>query len=168
MSTFRKLITAAGCAACLAACESSPPTSLPASPHAPRAAAGTTTVSENFPVSGTIFNDCTGEDLAYSGSFHTVFHVTTTANGGFHVVAEGNASRIKGVGLTSGIRYTGTQAETDVFNITAATEETATFTFKAIAQGSAPDQTVQALFHITIDANGTVTVLFDEFRSVCR
>jgi hypothetical protein len=49
-----------------------------------QAEADTETFNDRVPITGTLFNPCTGEFLSYEGTQYIVFHRTEDANGGFH------------------------------------------------------------------------------------
>lgn len=155
------------CAALATACDGPTPTA-PSPGRAPLAAAAFTfTETRSYPVSDVLLNECTGEPLAFSGAFHTTFHVTENAST-LHVHGQGNASAIKAVGQWTGASYVGTQ--TDHFTVNAARGSTVTETgsFQAIGRGSVPNLTIKYLFHLTVNADGTLTSSMDTFSVTCR
>jgi hypothetical protein len=121
-----------------------------------------------IPVAGTLANPCNGEPFAFSGDVHESFHVTFDAGGGLHVDEHFNAQGITGVGLISGDKYTGNEASHDEFNTRFGYEETFTHHFAMISNGSAPNFVISEVFHVTFNANGDLTVFFDNFSAECR
>lgn len=122
-----------------------------------------------FPIDETELNPCTGEDVALSGSFQVVVHITADASGGFHLAAEGNAKNVSGTGLDSGISYRATGGFWDEFNSSGAAQETFTSAsvFNALSQGSASNLVLHGVFHFTIDANGNLTAFVDDVSFEC-
>jgi hypothetical protein len=130
-----------------------------------------TVTNETFPLSGFLFNPCTGELLQFTGQGHDTFRVTFDSAGGEHIGGHFNVQGIKAVGLSTGINYVGTEADNNQFNFgftKGAAEETQVSNFTAISQGSAPNFVVHFLFHITVNANGDITSFVDNFSAECR
>lgn len=119
------------------------------------------------PISGTIVNPCNGEVVTYSGYIHDTYHLTFDNAGGVHIVFQDNAQGIHGVG-DLGNAYTGTQAQHDSMNGNVGEEETATSTFTIISHGSAPNFVAHSDFHITVNADGTVTSYHDNMSATCQ
>lgn len=121
-----------------------------------------------IPVAGETFNPCNGEILTFTGNFHLSFDITVTPNGGFHVVEQDNAEDIKAVGDLGNI-YSGSEHDSLVENLPiGATTFTAEGSFAETSHGSAPNFVTDYLEHVTINPNGTVTVVVDTFTSACR
>lgn len=127
---------------------------------------------DNFvvPVDEIAFNPCAGEDIHFTGAFHVETHLVIDAKGGIHSQFTANDYNLRGVGLTSGNRYRRVGATTDSFNASGPPplEETFTNTFNFIGQGPGNNFLAHQVFHITINANGVVTVIFDKLRIECR
>ena len=123
-----------------------------------------------FPVVTILINPCTGEPILFAGEFHVTTSITVDRNGGFHFESHGNASQIRGVGLFSDDTYRGTQANNFVFNSNSGGtfEQTSQFVFSMIAPGPDNNFFVRILFHITVNANGEVTAIVDNFEAECR
>src|SRR4249919_1909846 len=67
-------------------------------------AGGAQIESENV-VGDVLVNPCNGESVTITaGTFQVVTHETATSSGAFHVIAEGSAHGVKGIG-TSGASY---------------------------------------------------------------
>lgn len=118
-----------------------------------------------FPVSGTVFNPCNGEVVTFSGEAHLTASVTLDGSGGFHTDTHVNV-HVTATG-NLGNTYVGNQESNFVFNGSVGTEVTLTFTFSEISQGSAPNFVIHALFHITINPDGTVTAFVSNFTATC-
>jgi len=74
---------------------------------------------------------------------------------------------ISGIGQTTGDKYQGTGVTQDEFNATVGVEETFINNFRIIGQGSGNNLLVHETFHITINANGSVTAFLDNFSIDC-
>lgn len=132
-----------------------------------RAQAFTSHFDQKFPTSGIGSSPCTGEDIFFEGFLHVQEQLTFNNNGfhsEFHFQLYG-----RGVGLTSGKQYIYQDVFQDSFNFLALPiVETTTEAFHIIGQGSLENLEVHTLFHITINANGTVTVVTDKFTVDCK
>lgn len=136
------------------------------------AKAETFTVSSKFPIDIVVFVPCanggTGEDVLLSGSLHDLFHITLNARGGFRVSFVDNPQGVSGFGLTTGAKYQATGITRDNFGGTVGFEETFINNFRIIGQGPGNNFLVHENFHITINANGTVTSFHDNFSVECK
>jgi hypothetical protein len=123
----------------------------------------------DIPISGAVFNPCNGETVTFTGVDHFTAHVTFDGSGGFHSDFHDNI-HVTSTG-SLGNSYEGNQEDNGPRHISGnnlGAEQTLPFTFSEISKGSAPNFEVHALQHITINANGTVTVFFSNFTSSCR
>ena len=124
------------------------------------AAQGALTSNTEIPSSFTFFDQCSGEDVAISGSVHVVTTSTVTDNtisGTFH-----SDFKATGVGQASGLPY----QEVVVANMSFETslingEATRTFVgrINIVAPGAGNNQSSPIFMHTTMDANGNVTSL---------
>lgn len=117
-------------------------------------------------------NNGTGEIIDLSGNLHALF-VTNTSNSGnitlkYHFQPQG----LSGVGRTTGAIYNATgvtQATTTYDGITGYPFETTYVNnYRLIGQGSAANYSVHSTFHVTINANGTVTAIVDNTTVNCK
>ena len=110
------------------------------------------------------------EPILLTGTLHLVSHVTFDANGGFHLVSESNPQGVRGLGLTSGTMYQGTGVGRVNANASGsgAEEFTTVGSFKIIGRGPTDNLLVQATFHVTVNANGEVTSVVDNFSVRCQ
>jgi hypothetical protein len=138
------------------------------------AGAQATTVTTNEQVPITLFafvpcaNDGAGELVELTGTLHLLSHVTIDAQGGLHVKQHAQPQGVSGIGLTTGDRYQGTGVTQSQFNATAAVEETFINNFRIIGQGPDNNFLVHSTFHVTVNANGEVTTVVDNFSIECR
>jgi hypothetical protein len=141
-------------------------------PTSALAAADTFTVSQSFPIDIVVFVSCAnggaGELVELTGSLHETFHVTFDGRGGFHISVIDNPQGISGTGLTTGAKYQGTGETRDGFNGVVGFEETFVNNFKIIGQGPGNNFLVHDNLHITVNANGTLTVSIDNFSVECK
>jgi hypothetical protein len=129
-------------------------------------AAALVVLNIDIPVSGAVFNPCNGETVTFSGIDHFTIHVTFDGAGGFHADSHDNV-HVTGTG-SLGNSYEGNQEDNNPFNGRVGVEQTFGLTFSEISKGSAPNFEVHILQHITVNANGTVTVFFSNFSANCR
>jgi len=131
-------------------------------------------VNESQQITLSVFVPCAaggaGEMVDLSGPLHVL--ITSTINGNnvsgrFQFQPQG----ISGTGETTGLRYQATGLTGENFT---ASQQNGVFTltfinrFDIIGQGPNNNFTVQETAHTTINADGTVTVNFDNFSVECR
>ncbi len=111
-----------------------------------------------------------GEIVDLSGALHTLVSFTINGNnvsGYYHVQPQG----ISGIGETTGAKYQGTGVTQESFK-TSFQNGQANFTyvnnFRIIGQGPGNNFLVHETMHITINANGTLTVFHDNFSADCK
>ena len=131
-------------------------------------------------ISFTVFVPCaaggTGEDVAFSGRLHTVFHMN--AGGGpqyprnfVHLVLKDHAqpAGIKGTGVSTGTVY-------NAIGVTQTTQgflgpnDVGTYVnvFTMIGRGPGNNFQLQEVFHVVVDPEtGDVRVIIDKFSVVC-
>lgn len=118
------------------------------------------TSNTEIPSSFTFFDQCSGEDVAISGSVHVVTTSTFTDNtlsGTFH-----SNLKATGIGQTSGLTFqeavvANSSFETSLIN----GEATRTFVgrINIVAPGAQNNQSSPIFMHATMNANGNVTSL---------
>jgi hypothetical protein len=139
--------------------------------HPRSTSAQATAITENlqFPIVFDVFVPCAnggaGETVSLSGTLHEVFHITFDVNGGVHVKIHDQPQGISGFGQASGAKYQAT-------GVTQQQSNTNPFTFvnnfRIIGQGPGNNFLVHQVFHVTVNANGAVTALFDRPSIECR
>jgi hypothetical protein len=116
----------------------------------------------------TIINDCNGDVVTLtSGTMTTCVEAVFDASGGKHAVVQVQGM---GFGVGSSSQY--------VFHINALASiqlpssstdvVTAVASADLIAQGSATNEVVDVLLHVTVDANGSPTAMVDKMSMHCQ
>jgi hypothetical protein len=132
------------------------------------AAAGTFTQSTVFPFHIDFINPCNGEEVLLSANLHDLFQTTLDGRGGLHLEQLQNPQGVSGVSA-SGTKYQATGEARSSFNGTVGSEITYVNNFRIIAHGDQQNNfLLHQLFHITVNANGTVTAYVDNFSVTCR
>lgn len=144
------------------------------SPEAFSASAFAVTTNETIDVTLFVFVSCAnngaGELIMVSGPLHILSHTTISASGNFHTKIHFQPQGISGVGLVTGDKYQATGVTQENFNSNAPLPITDTFinNFRMIGQGPGNNFQVHQNFHVTINANGTVTSLHDNSSVSCK
>jgi len=131
-------------------------------------------VNDKTNVNLTIFVPCAaggaGEVVNLSGSLHTLIALTINGNnvsGYFHFQPQG----ISGIGETTGDDYQGTGVTEETFrNSLQNGQANSTFVnnFRIIGQGPGNNYLVHETLHVSVNAEGTVTVTHDNFSIDCK
>ena len=132
------------------------------------------TTNDKTAVVGTAFVPCAaggaGETVDFSGIIHTVVSGTINGNdfsGAFHE----NFESASGTGETTGDKYQFTGSLGSSFHGSFVNSRfTSAFVqnFGAIGQGPGNNVYITETLHITINADGTVTVFHDNISMLCR
>ena len=126
----------------------------------------TTTIQDNF----TFADTCTGESVQFTGTT-TISVAFSQNNNTAHTVAH-VIERDDGVGLTSGASYALNANENATLNQDVITvfpaEENIVVNAQVIGQGAVANESIKESFHITINADGTVTVARDSIEFSCH
>lgn len=126
------------------------------------AATGAADTSTTIPYASLALNECNDEVVDVQGMIHTTEGSSVDADGThFHVTV--NLVGVKGVALGSGARYveSDTQTETSNFNFDGASEANVveTRTLNRLGEdGTLDDFRYHLRFHMTVNANGVITV----------
>lgn len=149
----------------LSACDGSRGTAPTPKPTSPRLA-----VLDNERQLPFAFDVETCDEVVHiSGVFHVVVTEAVSPSGNdnfrFHINAKGT-----GVGATSGATYQWNDAinDTENFRDGPGVVIAAPQTTELIGQGGVSDIHFRARFHVTVNANGELTVLIDEFEAICK
>jgi hypothetical protein len=137
------------------------------------AQATTDKFNDRTPFTDAFINPCTRELVPVEGTEHLVFHRTEDAGGGFHFKGHAN-TQLKGESA-SGAKYVvhqigNSQDNFDVFS-ESADNFTLTLTLQFIRQGSdtsEDDFQEKLLSHVTVNANGEITSVVEQFESECK
>jgi hypothetical protein len=135
---------------------------------------GFAAVSTSIPFSGTALVPCAaggaGETVALSGELHVV--VSTVINGDrVHVMETDNPQDITGVGLTTGDRYQGagvTRFDSNFTGVMFPVAFTLVDAFHIIGAGPNNNFVVHETEHVTVNADNTVVVMFDNLSVTCQ
>lgn len=114
--------------------------------------------------------DGAGEIVDLSGPLHTLITLTINGNN-FSEVLHFQPQGISGTGETTGAKYQATGLTEETFTGSFQNgqfNQTFVNRFDIIGQGPGNNFTVHETAHITINANGTVTVFFDNFGVECK
>lgn len=136
------------------------------------APASATTTRVTIPFSGVIFNDCTGETIAYNGELRQQFRSELDATGRSHFELRSRSSDMSAVGLTSGMRYRfivvqhmGDYAGSSPF---AGVIFTNTLTYKLVSQGPGANMEIGFNVHFTLTKAGELTADVDHDHTSCH
>ncbi|SRR6266446_4484169 len=131
-------------------------------------------VNESIPITLSVFVPCAaggaGEIVDLSGPLHVLLTFTINGNN-LSGRQQFQPQGISGTGETTGLSYQATGLTATSFAGSLVNGQfTQTFInrFDIIGQGPNNNFTVHETLHITINADGTVTVFFDDFSVECR
>jgi hypothetical protein len=137
-------------------------------------AASVFTSSSKFNISVPVFISCAnngnGENVTLSGTLHETYH-TTMNNNKFHFKVIDNPQGISGIGDVTGDKYQATSGAELQFGGSLNNGQyggTYVNNFKLIGQGRGINYLVHETYHVTINANGTVTALLDHLSVECK
>ena len=113
-------------------------------------------------------NRCAGEDVHLTGELRSTFRLLWSS-GTIQFRESFQPRNVRGVGLTTGAVYRGVGKTGDSDRL-AKVGEITTYenTFMILGQGSVPDFTVHARYHLTVNALGIPTASVDSYRETCR
>jgi hypothetical protein len=127
------------------------------------------TMVQRSPVVSFLYSPCLGDFIKLDGEVHIVMRSgASSGNGGYHDI-DRRTYRLDGIGLLSGDRY-------EVRNVVANQENsrlpfgsttTSMMNFRIIKPGSGMVFKVQSMEHMTVNANGEITVELDTFTGTC-
>jgi hypothetical protein len=109
------------------------------------------------------------ETLHITGSAHTLVALTINGNT-FHATLHFNSQDVTAVGLATGDVYLLSRADTTSINgsfVNGVYSETRALTAITVSPGDGLVRRLERRLHITVNANGEVTVFFDDFTVIC-
>lgn len=132
-------------------------------------------LNQTAPFAATAFNDCTGEDVLLEGNVHTVVHFGESGDR-LHLGEDVRFTGMKGTALVTGAQYVGMDVQNTQANITAFGQQeiTAVRTVNLTRLGEdktfgdGDDLRTHVTAHMTMNANGVVTVDKVDTRTECR
>ena len=98
------------------------------------------------------------QNFPVSGKVHIQENTTTNPNGTFHVHITENAAGLQGVGPITGTKYQIPIVVSETVNMAAGQEMTLDEIANVISDGSSSNEQLRIRMHITMNANGVVTV----------
>jgi len=114
-------------------------------------------------------DDGSGELVLLTGFLHVLVTATFDANGILHATTHFQPMGVAGTGLTTGDVYRATGITRDEVNgLDVPFETTFVNNFRIIGPGTGNNLLVHEMFHVTVNAVGQVTVLFDRVSTECR
>jgi hypothetical protein len=113
-------------------------------------------------------NGGAGELVLISGNLHILITSTVDNNGGTQDKNHAQPQGATGVGLTTGDVYRATGVTQDQVTINGAGEFTFVNNFRIIGPGPGNNLLVHQTVHVTINANGDMTVDVDNSSVECR
>ena len=118
----------------------------------------------------TVITACNGEDVFLSGERLLILHATIDSSGGIHSKFTLVPGHVRGVGSVTGTQYKAVGGDHEHFKMDvdgAPLNFTNTDIFNLVSQGGTDNLQLKFIFHITINANGEVTVEVDHFSAKC-
>ncbi len=123
----------------------------------------------DFPGPFTLDNPCNGETVIVTGTIgedrHTVINnnrVNLTSHQQGHLEGTGSLGNTYITNLNENVAFNGFLSSNGAFIINDVT------IFRMISKGGAPDFIVRRIAHLTVNANGTVTVDRVDFETFCQ
>ena len=122
------------------------------------------------PFEGSALNNCNGEWISTTGQYFSEMRFTEDGSGGLHIVVL-DRLRIIGEGLATGSKYLSNEGAT--YTETDTTGGLVEYTVPIIGTLISLDQDVPDLhysirLHLTIDANGNLRSIIDDYEIFCR
>jgi len=131
-----------------------------------------TLVNQVIPVEIFVFVPCAnggaGENVTLFGDLHDKLDLTFNNAGGVHIKVQDDPQGISGVGETTGLKYQANGVTQTELDLGFGAEETIIDNFRIIGQGPDNNLTVHENFHITINADGSLTSFHDNFSAECK
>jgi hypothetical protein len=128
-------------------------------------------VNESIPFATIVFvpcaNDGAGELVLLEGQLHILLTETVNDN---HISFKGHfqPQGVGGTGVTTGDMYRGTGVTQDHVSLGPGVTQTFVNNFRIIGQGPDNNFLVHNNVHVTINANGVVTAVVDNFTVDCK
>lgn len=167
-----RTVTVLGCAALLAACQSSDAPTAPAATETPAFAAANVIHDRQrveIIVDDVFLNECSGELMQFHFNELMVAHDLEIEGRAFHAQLVQMDRGSNGVGLTTGAHYRQVGSQRTSFFISAKIDEVQThvLTTSIIGEGKAPSARGHVTYHITVGPSGNLIVEFEKARFTC-
>jgi len=119
----------------------------------------------------TTITACNGEEVHLSGELLFIYHVTVDANDAIHSAFILVPQNVVGVGAETGVRYRAVGGDREQFYNLDADVGPITYTntdmFNLVSQGGSDNFQAKYTFHVTVNANGEITVEVDQYSARC-
>ena len=119
--------------------------------------------STTIPLQAIRSNECNGEQVELSGVIHLVSQTQPDGS----VLGHFNYQHVTGIGLSSGIQYRASAVDQVRLEAPFPSSIQSVRHFRLLAQGTGDNVLVDAIFHITVNANGEVTAEIEELTTRC-
>jgi hypothetical protein len=130
--------------------------------------------NQKLPFDDSVFIPCAnggaGEEVYLSGTLHATYTITINGNN-VRVKYHYQPQEVKGIGAVTGDQYNATGVTQDEINgsfFNGRYEETSINNFRIIGQGNGNNYLVHETVHVTVNANGVVTVALDKLAIDCK
>jgi hypothetical protein len=111
------------------------------------------------------------KDVLLEGTLHETFHLGINGNR-FQLKIIDNPQGLRGIGQVTGDKYQATGETQTMINdrtfVNGVFTESYINNFKIIGQGPGNNFLIHENFHVTVNANGTVTALLDHLTADCK
>ena len=126
-------------------------------------------IVENLDIVIPADESCSGEDVQVFGTLTGTMQTTTDARGGLHVVFH-LTPHLEAVGALTGLEYRAVGPLQSVSFVDGTGPQISILVniINLISPGSTDNLVLSEKAHVTVNANGTVTVEFDEIKGGCR
>ncbi len=126
-------------------------------------------IVQDFDIVVSAAEGCSGEDVRVFGTLDIIIQTTTDPRGGLHAVFH-LTPHLTGVGLSTGLEYNavGPTQTVDFVDGTGPRVTVAVNAIRLISPGSSDNLAITETIHVTVNANGTTTVEFDNVNAACR
>lgn len=114
--------------------------------------------------------DCNGNPIEFQGTLHIVTHLTRTPSGSVHLIMHENFQGVTAVDTVTGEEFRTGDAGTLSVNATPPFPFEFTSTESLVLSAPGPDNNlrVKAIVHHTLNANGELTSVVENFVIECR
>ena len=108
-------------------------------------------------------NECNGEQVELTGVIHLVSQTMPDGS----VLGHFNYQDVTGIGLSSGIQYRASAVDQVRLEAPFPSSIHSVRHFRLIGQGTGDDVLVDAIFHMTVNANGEIAAEIEELTTRC-
>jgi hypothetical protein len=128
--------------------------------------------STQFPIELSVLVPCAnggvGEEVVLSGELHDVFVWVFNDSGGYTLQYHDNPMGVIGIGKDTGTTYRATGVSLGGGTGRVGFEDTYVNNFRIIGEGTDNNFLVHETYHVTLNANGTLTAYVDNYSAECK